>query len=72
MKPMFQLKYIITPGVSQTGAMPQPLTVSAASGSLASESSGSDSGGSSPPRSVPAISSSGALPSGMKPDFIPK
>jgi hypothetical protein len=33
---------------------------------------GSDSGGSWPPRSVPAINSSGALSSGMKPDFIPK
>lgn len=33
---------------------------------------GSRSGGSSPPRSVPAISSSGAGRSGMKPDFMPK
>jgi hypothetical protein len=33
---------------------------------------GSTSGGSMPPRSVPAINSSGAFPSGMNPDFIPK
>jgi hypothetical protein len=49
---------------------------SAATGldSLSSEgsSSGSDSGGNFPPRSVPAINSSGALPFGTKPDFIPK
>ena len=60
------------PGESRRGRRgAQPPSDSAAAGS-ASSSSGSDSGGSSPPRSVPAISSSGTLSSGMKPDFMPK
>jgi hypothetical protein len=45
---------------------------SAATGLAPLSSSGSDSGGNFPPRSVPAINSSGALPLGTKPDFIPK
>ena len=60
-------------GLAMRFAEPRQAPIESAAtglGSLSSE--GSDSGGNFPPRLVPAINSSGALPSGTKPDFIPK
>ena len=50
----------------------QPALVAEAFASASTAPSRGSSAGGTPPRSVPAISSSGALSSGMKPDFMPK
>ena len=55
----------------QVTRQPELVAETVASASI-EPSRGSSAGGSSPPRSVPAISSSGALSFGMKPDFMPK
>src|SRR5207248_8376214 len=50
----------------------RPVVTGSDSASTVPSFAGSSSEGSVPPRSVPAISSSGTVSLGMKPDFMPK